>query len=482
MFLIYASCILALDLKGGRILKKFFNKYIGDSQFIKEVLIVAIPLMLQSLITTSVNLVDNLMVGQLGDAAIGGVAAVNRYYMIGMFGTNGMIAAAGIFIAQFFGAHDENHMKQSFRFSILTAYLIILPIFMLAFFFPEMILHFFTNEQEVITLGIDYLRLACFSFLPTGLSLAITGALRSIGEAKFPLFVSICSVATNTFFNYCFIFGNFGAPAMGVVGAALATLIARLVEMSLLLAALYKWHFPFKTKVFEIFHINSQLAKRILVKAAPLAINEILWSGGMATIFKLYGTRGQEVLSGYSVSTTTTDLFFTLFQGMMIATTVMVSQRLGANKLDEARDNAYRLVGTSASIAIAVSFLMYGASYIIPDLYSISPKALEVAQNMIRIQSICFILYTMNTQNYFILRAGGDTKSTLITDSCFMWFVNIPLLAVIAYLTDINIYLMFILGQSTDLLKLFISTYLVRKEKWVVNLAQHPEEALEFND
>lgn len=456
-------------------MKKIMTKYFGDRHFYKEVLIVAVPLMLQSLITTSINLVDNLMVGQLGDAAIGGVAAVNRFYMIGMFGTNGMITAAGIFIAQFFGARDKEHMQQSFRFSILSAYAITLPIFMLAYVFPEQIVGFFTNEPEVIALGLDYVKMACFSFLPTGLSLAITGALRSVGESRLPLYVSIATVFTNTFLNYCLIFGNFGFPMLGVVGAAIATLIARLVEMSLLLFIVYHFDFDFTTKIKELFHISGALAKRIAIKAAPLALNEVLWASGMATIFKLYGTRGPEVLSGYSVANTTTDLFFTLFQGMAIATTVMVSQRLGANKLKEARVNGYKMVGTATSIALAVSVLMFGSAFLVPKLYSISEEALNVARMQIIIQSFCFWIYTMNCQNYFILRAGGDTKNTLITDSCFMWLVNIPLLAILAYFTNLNIFWMYLIGQSTDLLKLCVSTHLVRKEKWVVNLAQHPE-------
>ena len=454
-------------------MKPFFNKYFGDKKFVQAVLVIAIPLMLQSLITTSVNLVDNLMVGQLGDAAIGGVASVNRFYLIGMYGTNGMVIAAGIFIAQFFGANDREHMKQSFRFSIISAYAITIPIFLCAFLFPSAILNFFTPDPEVIAIGIDYVKFACFSFLPIGLSLAITSALRSIGEAKIPLYISLVTVLTNTFFNYCLIFGNFGFPMMGVAGAAIATLIARIIEMALLLLAVYHYDFDFKTKVSELFHISKSLVKRITAKAAPLALNEVFWAGGMAMIFKLYGTRGSEVLSGYSVANTTSDLFFTLFQGMAIATTVMVSQRLGANKLDEARANGYKMMGTATTISLGVSIIMFASAFFIPNLYSISAEALNVARIQIIIQSFCFWIYTLNCQNYFILRAGGDTKSTLITDSCFMWFINIPILAILAYMTDLNIFIMYFLGQCTDLIKLCVSLYLVKREKWVINLAKH---------
>lgn len=447
------------------------NKYFGNKTFNFMVLSVAIPIMLQNLVTTSVSLVDSLMVGQLGDAAIGGVAAVNRFFMIMNFGTFGVVNAAGIFIAQYFGAKNEERMKESFRFSIWGAYVIILPFFLIALFFPREILHFFTQDEILIETGALYLRYACYTFLPLGCSIAVSCAMRCIGEAKIPLFISVISVLTNTFFNYCLIFGHFGFPCLGVVGAALATLIARLLELLLLLTALKIGDFPFKSKITQLHHIPFSLIKQITYKAAPLCLNEILWSAGNAMILKLYGTRGSHVLSGYAITTTTTDIFFTLFSGMAVATTVMVSQPLGANQLEKAKENGYHMIGFSISVAVMFAVLMFGMSFIVPYLYSsASSDVLLVAQKMIHVQALCFILYTINTQNYFIVRAGGDTKSTLIMDSCFMWICNIPLLAIIAYFTQIDIFLMYLIGQSCELFKMILSTSLLRKEKWVVNL------------
>lgn len=447
------------------------NKYFGNKKFNMAVIGVAIPIMLQNLITTSVNLVDSLMVGQLGDAAIGGVAAVNRFFIIMNFGALGVISAVGIFIAQFYGANNIQKMKESFRFSFWGSYLIIIPFFLLAFFFPREILRFFTSDEVVIETGVNYLKMVCFTFLPLGCSLSISSAMRCIGETKIPLMVSVISVLVNTFFNYCFIFGNFGFPNLGVVGAALATLIARVLELVILLIIMKKGNFPFKTKVFELHHVPMDLVKQITNKAFPLCLNEILWSSGNATILSLYGTRGSQVLSGYAITTTTTDIFFTLFSGMAVATTVMVSQQLGANNLKQAKENGYHMIGFSFCTSIIFACLMFGMSYVIPYLYSsASSEVLLIAQTMIRVQSVCFILYTINTQNYFIVRAGGDTKSTLIMDSGFMWLFNIPILSLIAYFTNINIYLMYVIGQSVELLKLFLSHRLLKKEKWVVNL------------
>lgn len=450
------------------------KKYFGDRKFIILVLTIAIPIMLQNLITTSVNLVDSLMVGQLGDSAIGGVSTVNRFFMILNSGIFGIVNAVGIFIAQYYGARNEEKMKEAFRFSLISTYIIIIPFFLLALFYPQSILSFFTKDTSLIESGIQYLRFACFTFLPLGISLSISGAMRCIGEAKIPLIVSVISVLTNTFFNYCLIFGNFGMPALGVVGAAIATLIARILEMTILLVLLRYIDFPFKTKLNELFHISGSLIRQISLKAAPLCMNELLWSGGNAMMLKFYGTRGGIVLSGNAICQTTTDIFYTLFSGMSIATTVMVSHELGANRLDKAKENGYRMVGVSAIFALTFSTLMFGMSFVVPFLYSsASLEVLNIAQNMIRVQSFFFVVYTLNVQTFFILRSGGDAKSTLILDSGFMWLFTIPMLGMISYFTNINIYLMYAIGQSSEFVKLILSATLLRKEKWVVNLTQH---------
>lgn len=206
-------------------------------------------------------------------------------------------------------------MKQSFRFSILSAYAIMIPFFILGILAPEGIVHFFTSDPVIIQLGSAYMRIAAFTFLPMALSLGISSAMRAVGETKIPLVISAGAVLTNTVLNYCLIFGNFGFPRLGVEGAAIATLIARVLEAAVLLIVLSKLDLPFKTKLSQLFHVSGQLARSILIKAAPLALNEVMWSLGMATLFKFYATRGPEVMSGYSIANTIGDIFFVLFGG-----------------------------------------------------------------------------------------------------------------------------------------------------------------------
>lgn len=456
-------------------LQLHLKKWFGTKAFYKQVMAIAAPLMLQQLIMSSVNLIDNLMVGQLGDAAIGGVGVANRFYMIANFGTLGVVSAASIFIAQFYGGKDGKRLKETFGFAVLGSYAIIVPFALAAILAPGTIIQFFTKDPVYITQGIAYLQIVGFSFLPLGITMSVASAMRSIGDTKVPLYANVTSVLTNAVFNYILIFGHFGAPALGVAGAAIATVIARFVESIILIAVLVRNDYPFKGKWKEMFFIPKKLAVTIFMKAMPLVSNELLWSGGMAMLLKIYASRGADVITAYAVTGTTSDLFFSLFGGMAGATTIIIGQKLGANQLEEARDNGYHLLTFGILLAVLFGFGIFACSYFVPALYDLTPTTHAMASNLTKIVAVMFWIYMMNAECYFILRAGGDTFSTMIMDSCFMWIVNIPVVATVAYFTNFNIYLLYIAGQLTDLLKMVVAFTFVRKEKWVKNLTELPD-------
>jgi len=447
-----------------------FEKFIANRSFYKHVLTLAIPLMLQQLITSSVNLVDNLMIGQLGDAALGGVASSNRFFMIGLFSVMGILAAAAVFIAQYYGAKDQHNMKEAFRFSILSAGLITILFFIIAFFFPQHVLRFFTDDPSILVEGGKYIKLASISLLPFAISMSMASAMRAVGQTKIPLYIGIFAVFTNAVFNYVLIFGHFGFPQLGIVGAALATIISRFVELTLLLIVMKRKEFDFTTKIKDIFKVSTKNIKKISLKALPLMSNELLWSFGMASLFKFYATRGKEVIAGMSIASTTADIFFVLFAGMSVATMIVVSQPLGANNLEEAKRNGYHMIGFSTILAMIFGIVMFGSSFVVPLFYNVSEASQHVAANILRIQSFMFWIYMGTAQCYFILRAGGDMRSTLVMDAGFMWTVNIPVVALFTYFTGINIFLLFIIGQLTDFVKLTLAYQLIRKEKWLTNL------------
>ncbi len=449
----------------------YLKETINDKKLMKTCLAIAIPLMFQQLIVASVNLVDNLMVGELGDIAVSGVSCANRYYNICQYAVNGLIVSCIIFLSQYNGANDDEHMKQSFRFSIVSSYVIIIIFFMLATFIPEKLIGFIISDEEIIQTGSEYIRIACLSYLPLGISFPISQSLRATGETKLPVLMSMASLVINILFDYLLIFGHFGFPALGVKGAAIATVLARVIEAILYLYAIGKNSYAFNSSIFKIFHFEKGLAKNIIIKAIPLIANETLWQFGMTTLIKCYSSRGAIVNTAYSISVTVSDLFFILFGGMATATTILVGTPLGANKLKQAKDNAYKLICFSMFLSLIFGLLMASSTLIVPFLYSkVSSDSLNLANQFILVMAFFYILYMFNTQCFFTLRTGGDTKSTMFMDSCFMWLFNIPLVAFFAYKTSIPVLFVYIIGQSTDFVKAGIAYRMVRKEKWVKNL------------
>lgn len=443
----------------------------GGRKFVGGLLAIAIPMMLQQLITNLVNLLDNLMVGQIDAYAISGVATANRFFLIGSFAMMGTSTAASIFIAQFYGADNRAAMKESYRYGILVSALAFLPFLLGAIFIPETIIRFFSDDPLLLDAAMQYIRVAALTFIPLTISLTSMNALRAVGETKIPLVISLVTVVVNGLSNYVLILGRFGFPELGILGAALGTLMSRLVELILVIIALRRTNFAFKTKLKDLFRIPLRLIRTITTKSLPLMINEIGFAFGLAMLFKFYGTRGAEVQTAVSIAGTTADLFFVLFGGMAAATTVFVSQPLGKDDLQAAESNAFRILRFSVLMALVLGGMMFMLSWITPGLYAVDNEIRDMAALFIQVQSCFLWVYMINTECYFILRAGGDMRRTLILDSGYMVFVNLPIVAAAAYLTALPAIFVYIIGQATDVIKIFFSLRLLLKRSWLQNLA-----------
>lgn len=451
----------------------FKEKYFGDKDFYKMVLALAVPMMLQGLLVSLSGLIDNLMVSGLGDSYLSGVAAANRFYMIYNFAIQGVVIGAGIFIGQYLGARKADKMKESFRASIILSYMIMIPFFIAIMFFPKNVMNFFTKDPLVVQSGLDYFRGIVWTMIPLTLSLAIGTAIRSIGDTKTPVIASSIGIGVNLFANYLLIYGNLGFPAWGVYGSAIATVISRVVEVLVLLYIMSIKHYDFSTNIKDIFKIERNLFKTISKNAINISGNDILWSSSMAFLMKFYSTRGPAAMSAYSIAGSVADIFFVLFGGMAAATTVLVGHRLGADKFEEAKLNAYRLLSFSLIMAVVFGVLMAFISLLVPFIYTdVSVEAQNIAMSLIRIIGVLFWTFMYNMQILFLLRAGGDSFSAFIMDSGFMWIINIPIVAFFTYYTNISIVYLYLIGQATDVIKLLVSTYVLKKELWVKNVTE----------
>lgn len=452
------------------------KSWIGDKQFYRTLLQVAAPLVLQQLVTTSVQLVDNVMVGRLGESSIGAVSVINQLYFIVILVTFGAYAGAGIFTSQFFGSGDHDKLKQTFRFKLIVGSMIAFLALVIFTLFGENLIRLFTDNPETIQQGLSYLNIARWSAFPWVISVAISNTFREMSITKPLLYISIVAIITNTLLNFLLIFGLLGFPALGVAGAAIATFISRFVELGLMVILLVKKGSIFSTKMTQMMHIQPKLLKSMIIMSIPLTLNELLWSTGQTAFLHAYSTRGDSALAALNISGAISQLVFVTFGGIATAVAVLVGNTLGKNALEEAKENAKKLIAFSVFFAAIAGFVLFILSFFILNIYDVADATKDIARFNIRINALFIPVYSFNVALFFTLRSGGDTKSTFLIDSGYMWVVAVPIAMVLAYFTDLRVTMMFLLIQSLDLPKMFFGLSRFRKEHWVKNLASEHRE------
>ncbi|NLG12530.1 MAG: MATE family efflux transporter, partial [Elusimicrobia bacterium] len=315
---------------------------LGSPLFYKKALAIALPVMAQLLVQNLVSLIDNFMVAGLGDVKMSGVNIAGQINFMFMVFVNTISMSGGIFMAQYNGAKDSAGMQQAYRFKIIVCSISALLYMLLTFFFPSQILSLMVKgnlqSEYIVMQGVSYMKAASFSWIPMAISLAIGSSLREIGNVRAPLIMSIIATCVNTFFNWVFIYGNLGSPRLEVRGAAIATIIARIVEMILFAAYITKKRPPFFSHAVEIFKVKITLFFTILRKSGIILVSEMIWVLSETVTVALYNTRGgAEIVSGMAASFSIANLFFICFNGIHTATGVIMGSTLGANRLDEAR-------------------------------------------------------------------------------------------------------------------------------------------------
>ena len=434
------------------------KKYFGTKQFYRTVISIAFPIMAQQFITTFVNLIDNVMIGSIGNIALTSVTVANRFFLIMNSILFGLCGAAGIYIAQFFGAKQKKNCQEVFNINMAFAVGAGLLFTLIIFIFPQYAIELFSKTPIIVDEAIKYLHLAKYTYIPFAVSFTCMMALRAVGINKIQLKVGIVAVITNTALNYCLIFGNFGFFKMGIQGAAIATIIARLVEMA-----------SFDLK--GIIRINVNLLTSIVRKAIPLTINEILFSLGQALIFMSYMRCDEYLVASISVVDTVANIMFIVFGGLSSAVSIMIGNKLGANKLDEARDNARKLLCFALMVSLMIGMICFLLAPLIPNLYNVDIPIKEAIVRLVLIKSIMINIYAFNVCIFFILRAGGDVVSTMIMDSGFLWAAGVLVSTLLSSFTTISLISLYIVVESLDLIKLIIATYFFKKERWVKNIA-----------
>ena len=457
------------------------KKYIGDRSFYRKLFSVMIPILIQNVITNFVSLLDNIMVGRIGTEQMSGVAIVNQLMFVYNLAIFGGISGIGIFTAQFFGSGDDEGVRHTVRMKFYTV-LTIFAVFTAAFsIFGEQLIMLFLHEstEEIdlaltLSYGRKYLSIMLIQMLPFAIMQVYAGTLRETGETKLPMTAGIIAIFVNLALNYVLIFGKLGMPALGVAGAAIATVTARFIECGIvvILPHLRKERFTFLKGLFASFRIPRRLVGSMIIKGLPLMLNELLWSLGMTILNQCYSYKGPEVIPAISISSTASNLFFCAFFAMGSTIAIIVGQLLGAGEFERAVDEDRKLIFFSLMLCTAVGVVMALVAPFIPRLYNTIPEVKELACDLLLVSACMMPVDSYTNASYFTLRSGGKTFITFLFDSGFVWSVSVPAAFVISRFTGIPIIPMFIIVRALDLIKCVIGYIFIKRRKWVNNLTQ----------
>ena len=456
------------------------QKLRADKQLYKRFLVVALPIIIQNGITNFVSMLDNIMVGQVGSLQMSGVSIVNGLMFVYSLCVFGASSGAGIFTAQFFGSGDHEGIRYTFRFKLLicTVLSLLCAAFFYAFGTPLINLYLQgegdpTEAAQVLQYGLDYLYMTFWGFVPFALSNAYASTLRETGQTTVPMVAGITAVFTNLILNYVLIFGHFGAPVMGVRGAALATAISRYVELTIVVVWTHKHKqiCQFIQGAYRSLYIPGQLLKRIAVKGMPLLVNEALWSAGMAFLNQCYSTCGLDVVPAMNISSTIFNLASVAFISGGNAVGILMGQMLGAsNKVEDIRDNNRKLIAANVIVGAVFGALLCSISGLFPKIYNTTDSVRSIATVLICISGITMPLHSYLNATYFTLRSGGKTLVTFIFDSGYMWLCMIPVAFILSRFTALPILPLYAIVQSLDFIKCFIGARMLKSGAWIQNL------------
>ena len=455
------------------------QKYLGDRAFRQMVLRIAVPVMVQNGITNFVSLLDNIMVGQVGTEPMSGVAIVNQLLFVYSLCIFGGLAGAGIFTAQFYGQEDHEGIRQTFRYKLLTGLLLTAAAFAVLLAAGEPLISLYLNESaeggdlvSTLRFGQSYLRIMLAGLPAFMLAQVYSSTLRECGETLLPMRAGIAAVLVNLVGNWLLIYGHLGLPALGVDGAAIATVISRYVEMAIVMAWTHRHRSrnPWVVGLYRSLHIPAERVKQFFVKGFPLLVNEALWSSGMATLTQCYSMRGLSVVTAQNISSTISNLFNVVFLSMGTAISIIVGQRLGANRLKEARDLARKLIVFSILMSTGTALLLVCAAPFFPRFYQTGEDIRALATQLMIVNAVFMPMNAFTNACYFTLRSGGKTWITFLFDSACLWAISIPIAFILSRYTDMYIVWMVVCVLSSDLLKCALGFHLVRKGVWVKNI------------
>lgn len=457
-------------------MQAIIKPYIGNRKFYSSALKVMIPVVIQQLINTLFNMVDNLMVGSLdiNGLAMSAVTVANKPYTVFWGFFFGMSGAAGLMISQYFGAKDNRTCQGLLVLQMIIGSVAALTVGLALALFPEQIMRIFVTDPRTIELGMDYLKIIWISYIPTAISNIFVYSNRAIGQNKVSMLVSMLAMGVNALCNFVLIFGKLGFPALGVTGAAIGTLIARVVEMTIYLVMLAKKKTIFSLDLSAVFHLKKQQISTFISRSIPLIINEMLWTLGTNLYFWSYARINEPGLPAITIGEQITMIAYAMAMGTASAVAVLIGAELGADRLEEAKANCKKLLALVVAIGLVCVVVCCAFGLMLPNLFGVTPELRAMAMRIVLIMGGFAPFNFVYSFCFFCLRAGGDTRNAMLLDSGYMWIAPVPaaLLMAIFLPGRISIVLAVFVVQFLMNAKVVLALMALKKGKWVKNITK----------
>ncbi|ACL75269.1 MATE family efflux transporter [Ruminiclostridium cellulolyticum] len=444
-----------------------------NKEFYLKLFSLALPITIQNLISSSLGVVDSVMVGSLGNQSLAAVGVANQYGLIVFLLYNAIHSGCGIYVAQFWGKNDHDNIGRVVNLDIAIAASVSLILSAIGILLPEQIISVFNTDPVVISQGADFLRILSMSFVFASISFGFSVALRSIGKSTMPMIISASALALNTILNYILIYGRFGMPQMGVRGSATSTLIARIVEMILFLIAVSKYFPLLKIRVSELMKVTKDLLGRVTKTMIPVILNEMCWGLGTVVYSIAYGRISTEAFDAVQITNNVVNLFTVAAFGMASAAAVMTGHVIGAGEEKKGRQYAWGFVRLCIIGGFILGGLLYLFSPSIVSLFKVSSDVLETSIILLAINAIILpIRFTNIVAIVGVLRGGGDASFAFIAEGMTMWLIGVPLSFIGAFVLRLDVQWVVLMVMAEEIVKMICGVARLRSNKWIKNVVR----------
>ena len=462
-----------------------FKKYFGDMGFWRVALKLAFPVAMQNLLTSSFILVDTIMVGQLGDLSLSAVGMAGQFgWFLNMI-TFGMCSGAAVFISQYWGAKDTAGIRRTYGIAVVSVCLISALFFVIGLLFPEGVVRIFNREPDVVEAGAAYLRIACWSYLATGVNMVFCIVLRSTENVKLPMYVSLVTTVLNAFMDYGLIFGAFGMPEMGIRGAALATVISAWAGPVLILAVSAIQRNMLISPIKELFGFNKRSIAEYYEKATPVIINETLWGLGTLLFSVIFANLGYQYYAAVTIFRTFENIAFVFFIGLCNASSIMVGKNVGAGHIKRAVEDSRRFVLFVSLCSVLTGVLIIIFRFQLASVFNLSGS---ITQETLKLTASLLLVYgielPMRNLPYILIvgtfRPGGDTKIGMKLDLLSLWLCSVPLTTLAAFVFKLPFIAVFaIMYIAEDYLKVILCVKYYFTYNWLRPVTEQGIKGLE---